>query len=137
MGFGEAVSTCFRKYVDFGGRAPRSEFWYFRLFAFLLFIGVFAIIGGIGAATSQPDGSNPVAMAFGLLMVAGYLAFFIPDLAVTVRRLHDTNRSGWWYLLNLVPIGPIVLLVWFCTEGTRGDNNYGPDPFGPSARVFE
>lgn len=76
--------------------------------------------------------------AFGMIFVAAYalysLAVLVPSLAVLVRRLHDTNRSGWWFFIALIPIvGPIVLLVWLATEGTYGANDYGYDPKDPEA----
>jgi uncharacterized membrane protein YhaH (DUF805 family) len=89
------------------------------------------------AATGRPHDPNPVATVLGLALVIFWLAIFIPDLAVTVRRLHDTDRSGWWYLLLIVPFGWVLVLVWMCTKGTDGQNDYGPDPFGPSVRIFE
>jgi uncharacterized membrane protein YhaH (DUF805 family) len=137
MGFGEAVASCFRNYANFRGRARRSEFWFFRLFLFLVFIGLFVVIGVIGAAAGRPHEPNPIATFLGFAIIIFWLAIFIPDLAVTVRRLHDTDRSGWWYLLIMAPFGSIVLLVWCCMKGTDGHNNYGPDPFGPSVHVFE
>jgi uncharacterized membrane protein YhaH (DUF805 family) len=137
MGFGEAVSSCFRNYANFSGRARRSEFWYFRLFFFLGFVGLLLVMGAIGVAAGRPHDPDPIATFLGFALIIFWLAVFIPDLAVTVRRLHDTDHSGWWYLLLLVPFGWVVLLIWTCTKGTDGQNNYGPDPFGPSVHIFE
>lgn len=102
------------KYADFEGRARRSEFWYFILAVTILYI-----LAGIVDAFTW---GYPILM--GLLI----LGLFIPSLALVVRRLHDTNKSGWFYLLNIVPFGGLVLLVFYCMEGTPGPNNYGPDP---------
>ncbi len=122
MDFMTAVRTCLSKYVDFSGRARRSEYWYFALFGFLVGIvtGVLDAILG-----TDYDGSSG-----GLINTLGSLALFLPSLAVAVRRLHDTDRSGWWILLGLIPIiGWIVLIVWFCTD-SKADNQYGPNPKG-------
>ena len=115
MGFLEAVQTClFRKFANFEGRAARAEYWWFFLFAFLLSM--------LGAA-------------FGPLIFVVAAVLFVPNLAVTVRRLHDTNRTGWWILLSAVSWIPLVgwiaglVLLWFMVQkGDSGDNRYGPNP---------
>ena len=101
MGFGRAISTCFSKYATF------------------------ALVSAFFVLNAADEGSA-VGMAFlGLTVLVG-LAFMLPLLAVLVRRLHDTGRSGWFYFLGLVPlVGPIVLLVFFCQQGTPGPNQYG------------
>jgi uncharacterized membrane protein YhaH (DUF805 family) len=112
MNFTSAVNS---NYVTFSGRASRSEFWLFLLFSFLAAI-VIGVIDGI-------LGSYP------LLYSLFALANFLPSLALSVRRLHDVNKSGWFYLLFLIPlVGAIILLVWGCTKGTAGDNRFGGDP---------
>jgi uncharacterized membrane protein YhaH (DUF805 family) len=117
MTFGEAIQSGLRNYVTFSGRAPRSEYWWFFLFGLLC-----SIAGEILDAATGGAGLINLAVAFGL---------FLPSLAMAVRRLHDVDRSGWWYLIILIPlIGLIVLLVWFVTRGTTGDNRFGPDPLG-------
>ena len=104
-----------REFGNFEGRARRTEYWMFVLFnliaTFLLMsIGYFSTI-------------------FYYLYLLYCVAVFLPSLAVLVRRLHDTNRSGWWFLLVFIPlIGAIVLLVWLCTEGDHKSNQYGPNP---------
>ena len=134
MGFFTAIATVFRKYVDFKGRACRSEYWYFTLFNFIV---VFAleIAGGMFRASASAPAPNPlIVMILGLYV----LATILPGIAVVVRRLHDTDHSGWWYFIVLVPlVGAILLLVWFCTRGTNGPNRYGADPLGGGvAAVF-
>ena len=121
MDFMTAVRTCLSKYVDFSGRARRSEYWYFALFNFL--VGIVtnildAILGtGYDGATSG-----------GLVNTLVGLALVLPGLAVAVRRLHDTGRSGWWVLLVFaIIVGWIVLLVWFVSD-SKADNQYGPNP---------
>ena len=111
MSFIDAVNSCFRQYVGFSGRASRSEFWWFTLFGLLV---------GLAAALVDPTGTIGVLLS---------LALFLPSLAVSVRRLHDTGRSGWWLLIGLVPIaGLIVLIVFFVMRGDPGANRYGPTP---------
>ena len=115
MSFTEAISSGFRNYVNFTGRAVRSEFWFWFLFSVLA-----SIVAGIIDYALFGVGLSPIS---GLVS----LALFLPGLALSVRRLHDTGRSGWWILLVLIPIiGAIVLLIWFCTRGTPGPNQFGP-----------
>lgn len=115
MDFMTAVRTCLQKFATFQGRAARSEFWFFALFQFLVLIAASIIDAVLGTS-----------MIF--YLIAG-LALIVPSISVAVRRLHDTNRSGWWYWLALVPIvGVIVLLIWFCTKGSDGPNDFGPNP---------
>jgi uncharacterized membrane protein YhaH (DUF805 family) len=116
MGFGAAISTCFRKYVDFGDRAKRSEYWYWTLFSIILSIFV-SILDAIEF--------GKIFAAFSLVASLGLL---LPTLAVTVRRLHDIDHSGWWILIGLVPlIGIYVLLLFACRRGTPGPNRFGSD----------
>ncbi len=121
-------------YANFDGRARRAEFWYFTLVNVILafVFGFFAVITGF------LEGGNDVPVAFIVSMILfflGYLVMLIPSIAVAVRRLHDTGKSGWWYLLRVIPfvasVGSIVLLVFYCIEGDRGQNEYGPDPKSP------
>lgn len=108
-------------YANFTGRARREEYWMFILFNFIFVIAIMAISGGIVAVTDIP--------AFMGLYAIYALAVLIPSLAVAVRRLHDVGKSGWFYLIALIPfIGPIWLFVLFVTEGDKGTNQYGPDP---------
>lgn len=121
MDFMTAVRTCFSKYVGFSGRARRSEFWYFVLFTFL--VGIVTSILDAVLGTGYDDTTG------GLVNTLGSLVLFLPSLAVGVRRLHDTGRSGWWILIGIIPIvGWILLIVWYCTDTKPGDNQYGPDP---------
>jgi uncharacterized membrane protein YhaH (DUF805 family) len=115
MDFMTAVRTTLSKYVDFSGRARRSEYWYFVLFNVLVSIVALVIDMAIGQ------------------QIVGFiasLALFLPGLAVSIRRLHDIDRSGWWILISLVPIiGFILLIVWYCSD-SKPDNQYGPNPKG-------
>ena len=112
-----------RKYATFSGRARRKEYWWFALFTFLvtmmLAIGDYILVGS----------ENMAVYGAGPLLGFGSLALILPSLAVTVRRLHDRDKSGWFILLGLLPIvGAIVLFVWYVSRGTAGDNRFGPDP---------
>lgn len=114
MGFGDAISAGFSNYVNFSGRACRSEYWYWVLFI---------VLGSIVAVIiDRMIGIRLVNTIFGL-------ATILPGIAVGVRRLHDLDRSGWWLLLSFIPlIGAIILIIWFCGRGTVGPNRFGQDP---------
>ncbi|GLZ50250.1 hypothetical protein Acsp06_64350 [Actinomycetospora sp. NBRC 106375] len=117
-----------KQYADFSGRARRTEFWMFVLFNAIAYIVLALIDVLIGTASFTSTGTG-FSFGGGLLSGLYSLGVLIPSLAVAVRRLHDTDRTGWWLLIGLVPIvGGIVLLVFYCIEGTRGPNQYGPDP---------
>jgi uncharacterized membrane protein YhaH (DUF805 family) len=110
-----------KKYAVFNGRARRMEYWYFVLFNIIVLI-VLSLIDVL-------LGTFNIVQGVGLLSGIYSLAVLIPTIAVTVRRLHDIDRTGWWILINLIPlIGTIVLLVFELTPGTPGSNSYGPDP---------
>ena len=131
--------TALKKYAVFEGRARRSEYWLFVLFQFIVLIGAI-IIGvvldkAIGAGGDSQVG--PYGMFTVLLYMVVVLGLFIPSLAVAVRRLHDSDKSGWLYLIAFIPFGGIVLLVFFCLDGTHGPNKYGPDPKAPAAATAE
>lgn len=122
----------FSRYADFSGRSRRMEYWMFRLFEFLVFVGGFFFIAFLGGLMRGAGGEQAGGIVGGIGMLAlglFLLGSIIPSIAVTVRRLHDTNRSGWMLLLGFIPlIGGIVLLVFMFSEGTRGPNDYGNDP---------
>ena len=110
-------------YANFNGRARRKEYWMFTLF-FLLFALLAGFVIGILSAAGET-----VAMIAIILAVVWYLAHLVPSLAVTVRRLHDTGKSGWFYLLAIIPyIGGLIIFIFTVIEGDKGDNKYGPDP---------
>jgi uncharacterized membrane protein YhaH (DUF805 family) len=117
-----------KKYAVFSGRARRAEYWYFVLFNIIVAV-VLSLIDTLLGTFNFMQG-------VGLLSGLYALAVLIPTLAVTVRRLHDIDRTGWWIFINLIPlIGFIVLLVFAVTDGTPGSNRYGPNPKGATARV--
>lgn len=115
MSFGDAISDGFSKYATFNGRSSRSAYWWWTLFYFLIIIGASIV----DAAVTTP-----------VVSVLAWLALFIPNLAVLVRRLHDTDRSGWWVLIGLIPLaGTIVLIVFACID-SGPPNKYGDGPDG-------
>jgi uncharacterized membrane protein YhaH (DUF805 family) len=110
-----------KKYAEFSGRSRRSEYWYFVLFYVLIYMGL--------ALVDTLTGSFNAASGMGILSGIYSLGMLIPSIAVGIRRLHDTDRSGWWLLISFVPvIGAIVLIVFFFQDSQPGDNRFGPNP---------
>lgn len=137
MTFGQSIKTCFSKYVTFSGRAARSEFWWFALFVFAGQIVLSWIDIALWGTTEVAPGSIAGSTDTPILSVLFGLATLLPMISVAVRRLHDRNKSGWWYWLMLIPlVGFIILIVWFATEGTRGANRFGADPLGHSGDPY-
>lgn len=128
VGFGEAIKRGFSKYAVFTGRTSRSEFWWWQLFIF--------IVNTVVSSATMPFIMQDFDPTSGMLPMSWYctngvlsLIFFLPNLGMCIRRLHDTGRSGWWVLLNLVCcIGWIFLLVWWCQPSQEQENEYGPVP---------
>jgi uncharacterized membrane protein YhaH (DUF805 family) len=117
-----------QKYAVFGGRAPRNEYWMFFLFNILIAMGIGLFCGVL-------KGLAHVDLTFLIHLYS--LALLCPGLAVGIRRLHDTNRSGWWMLLSGIPlIGSIILLVFMCQDSTPADNNFGPNPKAVTMNVW-
>lgn len=109
-----------KKYAVFGGRARRAEYWNFVLFNFIISVLLTLLDKPIGTQSHS---------GVGLLGSLYNLAVLLPSLAVTIRRLHDTSRSGWWILINLIPfVGWIIMLVYMVEDSKAGDNQYGPNP---------
>ena len=108
VGLFEATKLFFTRYADFNGRSRRSEYWWANLSIGILGAIVTAILGEMSGIWS--------------------LAILIPSIAICVRRLHDIGKSGWWYLVNFIPlVGQIIFLVWCCKDSTE-DNQWGPNP---------
>jgi len=122
MGFGDAVRTCWRKYGDFDGRAQRSEFWWWILFVTLLQIAASIVLTVLLIVFQNAGFLQWLGVLIFMIVV---LAVILPSIAVSVRRLHDRDLSGWWYLLGFVPFGSIVLFVWYVLPGTPAPNRYG------------
>ncbi len=126
------VDTIKNRYADFSGRASRSEYWYFTLFSTLIYM-VFYIPLMMSVTSSLNSGTVPGSgfNILGIIFMVLALALLVPSLALLVRRLHDVNRSGWYYFIALIPlIGSIILLVWLVTESQPGTNKWGPNPWG-------
>ena len=133
-----------KKYLVFSGRASRSEYWYFVLFNIIVSAILTAIDIAIGSGTAETtmsaDAGASMSVNMGILSGIYSLAVFLPTLAVSIRRLHDTDHSGWWIFINLIPlIGWIIYLVFLVKDSTEGDNRFGPSPkgFGPSPKGLE
>ena len=117
------------RYFEFSGRSTRRQYWLFFLFATIAF-------GVALYADYTVDGTNFAEGEYGPFTLFAGLFHFIPGITVTVRRLHDTGHSGWWYFIPLVPvIGSIAMLVWMMWPPEQGENDFGPDPRGARAQA--
>lgn len=116
--FADVIKTVFNRYLQFSGRARRSEYWYWMLFIIVVSV-VLSVVDGIVFGFDPSD-----------LAIVGplfSLATFLPSLGVAFRRMHDTGRSAWWLLIALIPlVGTIILIVWFAKRGDEHDNQFGP-----------
>lgn len=145
MGFGEAIRSVFiEKYVTFSGRAPRSEYWYSLLGVTLLMLVLYGLAFATGTAEGLITGNmSGGSMIFLAILGLVYLAMILPLIAVSVRRLHDRDMSGWWYLGVIIGsaipfVGIVVSIGWIvlcCLKGTDGENRFGSDPLNPSANA--
>ena len=136
----DAVNTCLRqKYATFQGRASRSEYWWFGLAFMLFIIAASVVFFAINGITGGFDTDAGVGVLGGIVLIAaaiGYLALIVPAIAVTVRRFHDKDLSGWWvlagFVLGAVPgigfLASIAMFVVTVLKGTPGGNRFGPDP---------
>ena len=111
MNFIESTQTCYKKFFDFSGRASKSEYWWFQLYNTILYILTFVF-------------QNDLALLFSILVIAN----LIPVFAAGVRRVHDSNKSGWWILISFVPIIGLYIIVLLITDGSKGKNRFGPKP---------
>ena len=108
-----------KRYAEFDGRSRRMEYWMFFLFNFI----ISCVLTAVDIFVLTP------LIGLGVLSLIYSLGVLVPNIAVTVRRLHDTNRSGWWFLIVLIPlIGWLILLVFMVLDGESGENRFGPDP---------
>ena len=125
MNFIESIQTCYKKTFNFKGRASKSEFWWFYLYD-----GIIYVAGEMLLKTDSNENLiySEGVVALGLILTVLFFINLIPAAAVGVRRLHDTNRSGWWYLLFIVPLITLVGL-YFCTnDGSKDKNRFGSKP---------
>ena len=116
MDFQTSIKTCFNKYADFSGRALRSEFWFFFLFSIIA--GIATTIIDVMILGYSIESYGPINLLF-------TVALILPAIAVTTRRLHDINKSGWWQLIELTIIGVLLIIIWCATEGENKKNKYG------------
>jgi uncharacterized membrane protein YhaH (DUF805 family) len=132
MDFTEAVKSVYSKYATFSGRARRSEYWWWALYMLITgaVVGVIEYSLGLGTGVVGSGGGEfSATYNGGPLSGIWSLAHLLPGLGVAVRRLHDTDRSGWWLLIVLIPlIGFLILLYFLVTKGTAGPNRFGDDP---------
>ena len=133
MGFTDAVKNCVRNnYLGFSGRASRSEYWWFMLFLQIVpIVGYVLVFAYISVALGEEGATMSFETLMNLLSLPSLvtLAFLLPALSVSVRRLHDTGKSGWMLLIALIPcIGLILWLVWMIEDGQAHANAYGPVP---------
>jgi uncharacterized membrane protein YhaH (DUF805 family) len=134
MSFGEAVRSGFDNYVNFNGRASRSAYWWWVLFGLLVSVVARVVDGLVGSNIVRYNQSG-VPVSIGIVSSLVGLALLLPSISVLVRRLHDTNRSGWWYWIAIIPIiGWLVLLFFLVGPGTPGNNRFGPPPSDVQSR---
>ena len=118
-----------KNYAVFSGRARRSEYWMFLLFNIIFGVIAMVIDNMLGLRITMTIGDTSQMLPYGYVYLAYALAVFIPGLAVSVRRLHDVGKSGWFFFIVLIPlIGAIWLIVLFCTDSIAEENEYGANP---------
>ena len=111
MNFVQSIQTCYTNFFDFGGRASKSEFWWFQLYVIIIYGMTFVFQGDL-------------VFIFSILAIANT----IPVYAAAVRRLHDTDKSGWMVLISVIPLIGLYIIVLLIADGTKGKNRFGPKP---------
>ena len=126
MKFKDSIRSGFSNYANFMGRAQKSEYWFWVLFCWIIFSVWLVLESTIfsAAVINSSSGTGQIFMPVNLI----FFALAIPTISVFVRRLHDTDRKGWWWLFSFVPFGGLVLFIWLCTNGTPGANRFGEEP---------
>ena len=125
MNFIESIQTCYKKTFNFKDRASKSEFWWFYLYDAIIYVA-----GEMAWKTDSNDNyiySDGI-VTLGIILTILFFINVIPAAAVGVRRLHDTNRSGWWYLLFLIPLITLIILYFFTNDGSKDKNRFGSKP---------
>ncbi len=142
MTFFGAIKNVFINYFNFRGRARRKEFWYFIPLCNINYYALKYVTNNMSSfltadssasteiAATTPDGTVVAYFFMTIVLLVIALILLIPSISVSVRRLHDIGKSGWWFLLGFIPIGPIVLLAWFCKDSQPGVNKWGENPKG-------
>ena len=130
MNFVAAIKAYFLKWNDFRSRSSRSEYWWATLFVSLATYPAGYILGYLIGFIFISVGFSETAMELAAVIAGLFLQIFIliSSTCLVIRRLHDVDRSGWWYLIIFTIIGIVPLLIWYCTRGTEGDNRFGKDP---------
>ena len=126
MGFTAAIRSGFDHYVKFDGRASRSAYWWWALFVFI--VGIVAnVLDGVFGLQQFREFNGQMYAAGGVISGLATLALLLPNLSVTIRRLHDTDRSGWWWFIVIIPVvGWIIYLSFMIARGTPGPTRFGP-----------
>lgn len=122
MTLSDSIKVCLDKYATMQGRAPRSEYWWFVSFNWLVFIVAVVVLGFVGSAINGHDGAV-IAISVGYPLIS--LALIIPNICVVVRRLHDTGHSGLWYFISLVPIIGVFWFLYLMIKDSDDENEYG------------
>ena len=121
VGFNESINLFFINYTNFSGRSSTGAYWWYVLWALLIGAGALIIdVGIFNIDLGDPDAIRPISTLTELVLL-------IPGFALSVRRLHDINKSGWWLLIVLTIVGILLLIYWYIQPGTSGPNNFGPD----------
>ena len=127
MGFVDAVKAFYSNYVNFSGRALRSEYWWPQLFIILLYVLMIVVVLALG---------ETIGGIFSIIIMLIMLGSIIPAISVTVRRLHDHDKSGWFILIGFIPLAGFYLLYLYIIEGQPGPNRFGPGKVGGDSDVF-
>ena len=144
IGLGDSIRLFYRNYVNFEGRATRAEYWWPTLMQVVIYmVLLFVFVAYVGASEAEVDediGTEAI-VVFGI-GVLFYLVNLIPGIAVKVRRFHDLGQTGWlvlvfWAVNLIVPFAEFGRMIWFAFQGEQGSNQYGPDPHGYNADIFE
>ena len=134
MGFVEASKSYLVKWLNFKERTSRSEYWWGYLFSVIFSFSIGFIIGFVSAIIGVEEGSTTMGQlqipVMGLLQLPLTLFLVIAGLSLSVRRLHDIDRTGWWFLIIFTIIGIFVLIYWACKKGDEGENRFGSNPLG-------